>query len=497
MTFHLVGRTGHTRLALGWLTLVSLLFCAWHSLWSLFTYLLSILANYAIGRRLIAVRQFPGRERMVWLGVGIMTNALLLLGLRALPGVLNPASASLSVLAFAVPLGLSFLTFQQIAYLIDTYRGEAGEVSWLDYALFITFFPKLSAGPIVRAREFFPQLSDPRLGRISAAALAGGISIFTLGLFKKVALADGLARFVDPVFQEAATGMHVPFWRAWEGTLAYTFQLYFDFSGYTDMAIGIAMMFGLRLPVNFQLPYGSVSIREFWRRWHMTFSRFLRDYLYIPLGGSRRGFARTLLNLMITMVLGGLWHGMTATFLMWGVLHGAYLSANHAWSRFNLRLPDRLGWLATFIAVACAWVWFRADNVTAALGITSGLVNLEGVLPDHLISGEWLLGLAPMYEYRYFSTAFRVPWLTVAFLSRELRLMDVVLSEPVQALAWLALSSFIVFRCPKMCEPTAVAHFDSAPVFMARRALLLGVLVFLILMSSTSGETLRFVYFQF
>src|SRR6185295_10901140 len=205
----------------------------------------------------------------------------------------------------------------------------------LDYAVFVTFFPKLIAGPIIRQREFIPQLNTPAFGVFTGLGLAEGITLFTIGLFQKTVLADNLSPFADSIFGDVAAGMAVNCWQAWGAMLAYTFQLYFDFAGYTDMAIGLGVMFGLQLPANFNLPYTADSIREFWRRWHMTFSRFLRDYLYIPLGGSRVGPVRTGVNLFATMLLGGLWHGAGWTFLIWGALHGTYLIINHAWSRLG------------------------------------------------------------------------------------------------------------------------------------------------------------------
>ncbi len=279
-----------------------------------------------------------------------------------------------------LPLGISFFTFQQIAYLVDVMRGAPVERDIVSYTLFVSFFPHLIAGPLVHHAEMIPQFKRGRSGRSSLLA-AQGFAIFAAGLFKKVLIADNLAQFATPVFAHLDAGGGVTASWAWLATLSYTLQIYFDFSGYSDMAIGLALMFGIRLPVNFRSPYKSLSIIEFWRRWHITLSRFLRDYLYIPLGGNRLGETRRYLNLLITMLLGGLWHGAGWNFLIWGGLHGVYLGINHLWrgavgvgSRHGpLRL---LSWAVTFAAVVLGWVFFRASTVGGAWRALKGLVGL-------------------------------------------------------------------------------------------------------------------------
>jgi len=299
-----------------------------------------------------------------------------------------------------LPLAISFFTFQQIAYLVDIYRGEPHERSFRNYALFVTFFPQLIAGPIVHHKEMLPQFLHNEHQKKIAQNLALGISIFAIGLFKKVIIADGVAGYSDAVFNLAESGAKITFFDAWLGSLAYTCQLYFDFSGYSDMAIGLARLFGIRLPLNFNSPYKARNIIEFWRRWHMTLSRFLRDYLYIPLGGSKGGRLFTYRNLFIVMFLGGLWHGAGWTFILWGCLHGVYLLINHAWqawrkanglSPVSARLFSRiLSTLTTFIVVVVAWVYFRAESIEAANTILMGMAGLNGAtLPLH-----W----APMFE---------------------------------------------------------------------------------------------------
>ena len=287
-----------------------------------------------------------------------------------------------------LPLAISFFTFQQITYLVDSYKGETKEYSFLNYCLFVTFFPQLIAGPIVHHREVMPQFADKSTYRFNPENLVVGLTIFILGLFKKVVFADTIATFATPVFDAAAHGTSINFLTAWGGALAYSLQLYFDFSGYTDMAIGSARMFGIKLPLNFNSPYKASSIIDFWRRWHMTLSSFLRDYLYIPLGGNRKGKQRRNLNLMITMLLGGLWHGAGWNFIFWGGLHGIYLIINHQWQTLTKFLgydPKKSSWwvkalsiLVTFLAIVVSWVFFRAADMNAAIAILQGMVGKNG-----------------------------------------------------------------------------------------------------------------------
>src|SRR6516225_3390946 len=247
--------------------------------------------------------------------------------------------APLPHLDVILPLGISFFTFQQIAYLVDVMRGAKVERDIVSFTLFVSFFPQLIAGPLVHHAEMIPQFKRERLGRSTSLA-AQGWAVFVAGLFKKVAIADNLAQFANPLFAQVDVGGSVPTEWAWLAILAYSLQIYFDFSGYSDMAIGLALMFGIRLPVNFRSPYKATSIIEFWRRWHITLSRFLRDYLYIPLGGNRFGVGRRYINLMLTMLLGGLWHGAGWTFLIWGGLHGLYLVVNHQWRDHKCKWPE-------------------------------------------------------------------------------------------------------------------------------------------------------------
>lgn len=284
-----------------------------------------------------------------------------------------------------LPLAISFFTFQQITYLVDSYKGTATRGSALNYIVFVTFFPQLIAGPIVHHKEMMPQFMRRATSQLRWKNLAAGAIIFSLGLFKKVVIADTFAVYADAGF---ADHTQLTILDAWITTLAYTFQLYFDFSGYSDMAIGCARMFGIRLPLNFFSPYKALSIQDFWRRWHITLSRFLRDYVYIPLGGNRHGEMRVSANLMTTFILGGLWHGAGWTFLIWGAIHGAALVIGRIFAMTGLRLPMVLKWALTFLVVHLAWVFFRAENIAQAMDILQTMFGLNPAAmsgPKHVV----------------------------------------------------------------------------------------------------------------
>lgn len=388
--FFRLGRTSHRNAAI-WLALVSLFFYAWWNPPYVGLLLLSIVFNYTIGLTLTRSSTHPAATRRKWLMLSGVGANLALLGYYKYSGFLQSITADFPGLeqSIMLPLGISFFTFTQIAFLVDAYRGQAREASFAHYTLFVSYFPHLIAGPILHHKEMMPQFGEARTYRFSHENIAIGLTIFAIGLFKKTVLADGIAPYATPLFTAAGQGTAVTLLDAWGGTLAYTLQLYFDFSGYSDMAIGLSRMFGIRLPLNFHSPYKAANIIEFWRRWHITLSRFLRDYLYIPLGGNRKGKARRYLNLMLTMLLGGLWHGAGWTFIVWGGLHGLYLVINHAWrgarSVMGWGQPHLSGWRhafsvgLTFIAVAVAWVCFRSPTLDAAWVILQGMMGLNGV----------------------------------------------------------------------------------------------------------------------
>ncbi|MFQ5773519.1 MAG: MBOAT family O-acyltransferase [Kiloniellaceae bacterium] len=294
-----------------------------------------------------------------------------------------------------LPLGISFFTFQQISYLVDLRRSGAPVYSFADYALYVTFFPQLIAGPIVRHDEVIFQYDASPLRDGLYERVSRGLVLFVAGLFKKVVLADNLALIADPLFAAAAGGQALTLGEGWAAAGAFGLQIYFDFSGYSDMAIGLGLMFGLKLPFNFNAPYVATSIRDFWRRWHITLSRFLRDYLYVPLGGSQFGLARQVAALLVTMLLGGLWHGAGWTFVGWGGLHGLALAVNHAWRRAGPRIPAAVGWIVTMSFVFLAWVLFRAETFAAAADMWLSIAGGNGwSLSVQGVERPWIIGVA-------------------------------------------------------------------------------------------------------
>jgi alginate O-acetyltransferase complex protein AlgI len=363
--------------AIAWLVIASLFYFAWWKPAFLLLLLGSVAANYLFGRALINGRLSARAARAVLIG-GIAFNLALLgyfkYAMFFMQTLNDLFGAGLTVPKIILPIGISFITFQKIAFLVDAHRGLVRNFSLRNYALFVTFFPQLIAGPIVHHAEMMPQFDRSRSGHKFAPDLAVGLSIFCVGLFKKVVVADSLAVYADAGYGMLKVGQPLDFVSAWITVLAYSFQLYYDFSGYSDMAVGLGRMFGIRLPVNFHSPYKATGIIDFWRRWHMTLSRFLRDYLYIPLGGNRAGSLRRSLNIAIVMLLGGLWHGANWTFVVWGGVHGVLLALNHAWhqipaSRWRLFTSVPAAWVfmaLTFLAVSLAWVPFRADTLADA-----------------------------------------------------------------------------------------------------------------------------------
>jgi D-alanyl-lipoteichoic acid acyltransferase DltB (MBOAT superfamily) len=411
-----LGRRGSARGAQAWLVAASLFFYAWWDVRYLPLIVGSIVANYLLGRAIAAAGARPGRQRaLLALGVAGNLGAIAWYKYAGFFAELSNVvvATRFDFEAIVLPLAISFFTFQQIAYLVDVRRTGRAEEDGLRYALFVSFFAQLIAGPIVHHREMLPQFEAPDFGRPERRGLEVGLTLFFAGLFKKVVLADGVAAYSTPVFEAVSLGALPGAAESWGAALAYTFQLYFDFSGYSDMAVGLGLLFGLRLPINFASPYRSTSIIEFWRRWHITLSRFLRDDLYIPLGGNRRGSFRRYLNLMITMLLGGLWHGAGLTFLAWGCLHGVYLLVNHGWRAVRGRdheqrsesgshaprcfAPGRwLGGACTFLAVVVGWVLFRAEHFGDAWVLYQGMLGQRGMgaLPGGGIEALALGGLA-------------------------------------------------------------------------------------------------------
>jgi D-alanyl-lipoteichoic acid acyltransferase DltB (MBOAT superfamily) len=386
----LIIRQGWRKQSFDWLVLASFFFYGWWK-WSNVPLLIgSLLFNYTIGTWLGKIP--PGHRAKVLLVLGLTGNLLFLGYFKYANFFIDNANALFGLgwtfNHLVLPLGISFITFQKIAYLVDSYQGRTRGYGFRDFCLFVSFFPQLIAGPIVHHSELMPQFRRKDSGP-TWEDFGVGVTLFVIGLGKKVLVADPFATFANPVFNAAHNGTAPGFAVAWIGTLAYTMQIYFDFSGYTDMAIGLGRLFGIRLPLNFNSPYKAVNIADFWRRWHMTLSRFLRDYLYIPLGGNRKGPARRYINLMITMLLGGLWHGAGWTFVAWGGLHGIYLAVFHRWHDWRAGAgqprptPSAAGlWagrVVTFLLVLVGWVFFRAESFSAAIKVLEGMVGLHGL----------------------------------------------------------------------------------------------------------------------
>ena len=385
----IIVRQGWRKRSFDWLVVASIFFYGWWK-WSNVPLLLgSLLFNYTIGTWLGKLN--PGHRARVLLTFGLAGNLLFLGYFKYANFFIDNANAVLGLkwgfTHVVLPLGISFITFQKIAYLVDSYQGLTRGYGFRDFCLFVSFFPQLIAGPIVHHSELMPQFRRPTAGP-DWEDWGVGATLFVIGLGKKVLVADPFAAFATPVFGAAHAGMTPSFAEAWIGTLAYAMQIYFDFSGYSDMAIGLGRLFGIRLPLNFNSPYKAENIADFWRRWHMTLSRFLRDYLYIPLGGNRKGPRRRYVNLLVTMLLGGLWHGAGWTFVVWGGLHGLYLSLFHGWHDWRARTgrasatPSTGGvWagrVVTFFVVLVAWVFFRADNFRSAMTILGSMAGAHG-----------------------------------------------------------------------------------------------------------------------
>lgn len=436
---------GSRRARVALITFASFVFYAW---WDpRFVPLLAglIVLNWLIVR----LHATSGRGSVLSLGIGVNLLVLALFkyanflaeNLLALVGVEH------APWGLILPLGISFFTFQQISYLVDRRRGEAPVYGLLDYTAYVSFFPQLIAGPIVRHHELIVQFErDPRRDANLEMA-ARGLALFALGLTKKVFFADELAPIADGGFGIAAHSGVVAFGDSWLSALAYTLQLYFDFSAYSDMAIGLGALFGLRLPLNFDAPYRALDIRVFWRRWHMTLSRFLRDYVYIPLGGNRGSDTRAVFTVMATMLLCGLWHGAGWTFIAWGALHGAAICLNRAWQTRGGRLPAPAAWALTMLFVIAGWVLFRADDFAAAASMLRAMAGVSGMGAGDGDSGDW----------------------TIVAIGAAFALLG----------------------------PTAFAAAQRATLVQRRYAVAVGCMLFLITLRVGQGRGLEFIYFQF
>ncbi|MBP3819954.1 MAG: MBOAT family protein [Butyrivibrio sp.] len=388
--FFYLGHKGQKQLATLWLVLASFFFYGYWDMRYVPLLFGSICFNYLVGKQLEANNGHKG-----WLAFGIVINVLLLGYFKYTDFFLNTLNDVTGTNFFdlphiILPLGISFFTFTQTAYLMDAYRGEAKNQSFATYCEFVTIFPHLIAGPIINHKEMIPQFVTDKTFRINYENIALGLMIFTFGLFKKVVIADKLAIYANEAFSHTDSLTCV---EAWIGALSYTLQLYFDFSGYSEMAIGLALLFNLKIPVNFNSPYQARSIIDFWRRWHMTLGLWVKNYLYIPMGGNRHGELKKMRNLFVSMLIIGLWHGAGWTFIIWGGLHGLLLMINHAWRRTSITLPKVMNWGITFLCVVICWVFFRAGSLQEALSILNSMTTMQSMFLGDKKNNELLAEL--------------------------------------------------------------------------------------------------------
>ncbi|HEY9177098.1 MAG TPA: MBOAT family O-acyltransferase [Flavipsychrobacter sp.] len=386
------------------LLLASVVFYSWWNPVYVFLLLFTILFNFIVGRQLSYNKTNFTRKALLISGVAV--NLSLLGYYKYCNFFIDNTNALLhtgiSMQEIILPLGISFITFQTIAFLVDCYKGQTKEYNLVNYSLFVTFFPQLIAGPIVHHGEMLPQFAQKENKYINYENLLRGSMLVMLGLVKKMIIADTFAIWANNGFDVAAS---LNFAEAWITSLSYTFQLYYDFSGYCDMAVGLGLMFNIRIPFNFNSPYKATGIADFWRRWHITLSRFLRDYLYIPLGGNKKGFGRELSNLLIVFVLGGLWHGAAWTFVFWGFLHGMAIITERLFRLTQIKLPVFASWLLTFNFVNAAWVFFRADSWADAIKVLKGMAGLNGIVLPESLQRFGILAKASMISFGEWNSA--------------------------------------------------------------------------------------------
>jgi alginate O-acetyltransferase complex protein AlgI len=496
-----LARINH-KYAAGWLTLASLFFYGYWSSVYVGLLLCSIIANYAFGAWIAKTEGCRDCSAKRRLAIAISANLLLLGYFKYANFFLHNldtwTGSQLSMAQIVLPLGISFYTFTQIAFLVDTYQGKVKEYNFIHYALFVTYFPHLIAGPILHHKEMMPQFARRETYQYNPTNLAVGSAIFVIGLFKKVVLADGIAVYVGPIFAAPVAGIPLTFSEAWAGALCYSFQLYFDFSGYSDMAIGLSRMFGVVLPLNFHSPYKSANIIEFWRRWHMTLSRFLRDYLYFPLGGNRKGVPRRYVNLFMTMLLGGLWHGAGWTFVLWGALHGMFLVINHAWHALRRALgqdpaqplssfSNAASVAVTFLCVTVAWVFFRADTTNSALEIIKAMLGLNGfALPGAWLAkwgafGNWLVTFGVTFsEGKSLISGGTINWIWILLL-----------------IVWLAPNTQQIMMAYKPALTIPANTPNTRLLWQTNRSWLILHLAVTVWAISAISQLSEFLYFQF
>lgn len=476
LVYFLLQRFSGAKAAKVWLVAASLYFYAYWNVAYLPLIIVSILVNYTVANLLHRVKSRQSAaviSAKSILVMGIIFNLGLLAYFKYTDFFIENVNVVLGsqfdLLHVLLPLAISFFTFQQIAYLVDGYKFDIHEYDFLSYCLFVCFFPQLIAGPIVHHKEMMPQFLDRNNTSPHAENIARGVLLFGIGLFKKVVIADTFAMWADPGFSAV---QDPSFLEAWQTSLCYTFQLYYDFSGYTDMALGAALLFNIRLPLNFNSPYKALDIQDFWRRWHMTLSRWLKDYLYIPLGGNRHGSLRTYFNLFATFLLGGLWHGAGWTFILWGSLHGFALILHRLWSNSGRRIDSAFAWLITFLFVNFAWVIFRAEDMQGAGRLVAGMLGLNGFGLDQNLQDN------------------------IGYFAGLLRLQGPVdvdnLMGPVGAALFIAIFGLIAFLGKNSMEIAAdKTRFSMLDVLTVAAA------IFLTLLLGIASTSSVFLYFNF
>jgi alginate O-acetyltransferase complex protein AlgI len=480
------------------LTLSSLIFYSWNDRLHLPVLVGSLVGNFVFGRCILRTR---GAGARLWLLAGVALNLAVLMYFRYAPSVVEHLGAGPTALwnirDVAFPLGLSFYTFQQIGLLVDVWHGQVLQTEPREQALFGSFFPQLIAGPIVRWREFAPQLSSGDFGRWRTARVVGGVAIFVLGLGKKQLIADPLGADADLVFGLWHASKSVGLIEGWLGLLAYSFQIYFDFSAYTDMAIGLGLLFGVTLPENFAAPYRAASIIEFWRRWHMTLSRFLRDYVYIPLGGNANGRPRQSVALFTTMLVAGIWHGAAITFLVWGLWHALALIINHLWRAAGIEISKSVAWGVTFVVVALGWVLFRSTELADSAHAFRDLLGLNGLWPAETPGfSSWVsASLVPAWLKDGYDV-FPYLGLTGQVGSTGIQWRQLLLNE----WTWRSLraaSAFIVILTATPVVRWLWSRDESQPRFSPRKACVVGLVGAALLLNSGSVTPSTFIYFRF
>ncbi len=483
-----------------WLTFASLFFYGYWKVEYVPLLLISIGFNFTIAEWLTRWQGRPAARHILFAGVALN---LLLLAYYKYAGFLMGTLGVVVGQEFTrfdiiLPLAISFFTFTQIGYLVDVSRDPKLHYSFLDYSLFVVFFPHLIAGPIVRHWEVIPQYAERDL-RANRTDLGVGLAIFLMGLFKKVLLADNAAVYANLIYGSAEHGAHLDWFGAWFGTLAYAMQIYFDFSGYSDMAIGLARMFSIKFPFNFDSPYRATNIVEFWQRWHVTLTRFLREYVYFPLGGNRRGAGRQAFNVMVTFFLSGLWHGAGWTFVIWGLLHGVYLVIAHQWAR----LRQRYGWefpqwtykcaciLVTFVAVMVSWVYFRSPNFTVANDVLASMTGARGLtMSDHIID--------PANQLGRLLSAVGVTFVPDATgVKKALYQEALVIVFGLLLLAWAAPNSQQLLRRYGPLFETAIRPTRWEISLNWKWGVAFGALIFFVLRSHYTAIPSPFLYFNF